>query len=63
MVKAIKNLQAPYNVDANKIVEHAKQEKATKEILNFPIDLATVAMIAEDTSLQKESSTKLGSKT
>ena len=44
VVGAMKNLQASYNKDPNKIVEQAKQEKAVRENLNFLIDLATIAM-------------------
>ena len=36
----MKKLQASYNADANKIVEHATQEKSDIENLNFLVDLA-----------------------
>ena len=37
VVRTIKNLQALYNEDANKIVDQAAQGKATKGSLNFLI--------------------------
>ena len=40
VVQAMKQLQALYNDDANKIVKQAAQEKSTNENLNFLIDLA-----------------------
>ena len=52
----MKNLQAPYNEDVNKIVEQAAQEKTTKEHLNFLIDLAIITMVVEDTMLMEDES-------
>ena len=37
------NLRASYNNDTKRIMEQAKQEKASLENLNFLINLATVA--------------------
>ena len=48
--QAMKNFQALYNEDANKMVKEAAWEK---EILKFLIDLATIAMVAEDTKPTK----------
>ena len=46
VMKVMKNLQALYNADANKIVEQDVQENSTKEI--FSIDQSINAMVAED---------------
>ena len=35
VIRAMKNLQAFYNMDMDKIVEQAMQEKDGNEILNF----------------------------
>ena len=51
VVQIMKNMQAWYNKDANKIVKKVAQEKATKESLIFFIELATIAMVAIDTKL------------
>ena len=48
----MRKLQASYNDNAKKIVKEAGQKKA-KENLNFLIDLATIAMVAEDTKPMK----------
>ena len=45
----MKNLIASYNADASKIMELANQKKAMREILNFLIDIATIAMVPKDT--------------
>ena len=50
-VRAIKNLPAAYNKNANKIVKLAKQEKDLGENLNFLVVLATIAIVAEDERL------------
>ena len=42
MVWAIKQLQAVYNEDTNKIIKKATQDKNTIENLDFLIDLAMV---------------------
>ena len=42
-------LHALYNEDANKVVKEAAQDKSAKENLNFLINLATIAMVVEDT--------------
>ena len=44
----MKNVQASYNKDVNKVVEQAKQEKAGSENLIFSINLALTAILAED---------------
>ena len=44
----MKNLQASYNEDSNKIVKKAKHKKGAIENLNFTIDLATFAILADD---------------
>ena len=56
-VAAMKNLQASCNEDANKFMEQAEQEKATKKHLNFFTDLATFTMITEDTMSMEEEPT------
>ena len=45
----MKIFQALYNEDSNKLVEQAEQERATRGNLSFLIDLATIAMVTEDT--------------
>ena len=43
VVQVMKNLQASYDLDANKIVEQSTQERRAKESLKF------LAMVAEGT--------------
>ena len=42
------NLQVSYNVDVKKMLEEAKQQKATRENLKLLIGLATITMVGED---------------
>ena len=44
----IKNLQAFYNKDSKMIMEQANQDEAAVGSLNFLINLATLAMVADD---------------
>ena len=46
MMHAMKNLQASYNEDTNKIMEQAAKKKLQK---NFFIHLATITMLTENT--------------
>ena len=59
MARAIKTLQVLYNEDSNKIVEQAAQKKATKENFNCLIDLALIAMVAEDILSHEENGKRL----
>ena len=52
----MKNLQASFSEDANKIVDQAEQEKAPKENLNFLIDLSPIMMVAADKVTTEEES-------
>ena len=54
VVQAIKNLQASYKKDDNRIVEQAKQDKAELENSSFLINLASIAMVAEDKVITKK---------
>ena len=56
VARAMTHLKASCNAGANKIVEQAEQEKATRENLNVLIDLATTTMVAEDTKPTEEKS-------
>ena len=49
VVRAMKNLQASHDENANNIVDHATWEKAMKENFILSIYLATIATVAEDT--------------
>ena len=54
VVQALKNIQALYNEDVNKIIEQVAQEENSKENLNVSINLATIAMVAKDTESTKD---------
>ena len=54
VVKAIKNLQASFNENANKIMQQAGHEKAAKKNLIFFIHLATIGIVAKDKITTKE---------
>ena len=54
VVRAMKKFQASYNNDANKIIKKVAQEKSEKENLFFLLDLATIAMVTEDTKPTKD---------
>ena len=43
----MKNLQASCNKDADNIVKQAEQQKAESENINFLINLAAIAVLAE----------------
>ena len=45
VVRAMNNMQASYDENANKVVKLATHEKAVGEILNFLIDLPTIAFM------------------
>ena len=49
----MKNLQALYNDDFKRIVEHAKQEQTVQDLI-FLINLATIAIAAEDKMTMKK---------
>ena len=53
MVRPMKNLQASYNKTINRIVVQAKQDKAALENLNFLINVAIIAMVAEEKVTKK----------
>ena len=54
VVWTMKKLQASYNDNADKIVMEVTKKKDAKENMNFLIDLATIAMVAEDTKLTRD---------
>ena len=54
VARAIKKLEALFSEDANKVMEKAIQDKATKENLNFFIYLASIAMVAEEIKSTEE---------
>ena len=53
MVRSINNLKDSHSEDGNRI-EQAKQEKAAEENLNVLMNLATIAVMAEDKVTTKE---------
>ena len=63
MVQAVKQLQASYNDDANKIIKQAMNKKSAIENLNFLIDLSMVTtdnkpVLEEPKSFTKADSTQ-----